>query len=139
MTKATESATDRGDLLGGVGLEAIEGGSLSIATFDDDLAAVLTGLERGQAVWFAPDAGDLAGQIFLIVDGNGEAAKVGRIEGLLDPGKPGKARYRTVGRDGKRARLRVVDADSPRFAADFKASFAANVKRARQENRALDD
>lgn len=66
-------------------------------------------------------------------------AKVVRVEGPLDPGKPGKVKYRTVERDGKRVRLRVVDADSPRFAADFRASFAANVKRARQENRALDD
>lgn len=51
---------------------AIEGGALSHATFNDDLAAVLGGLGAGQAVWFAPDAGDLAGQVFLIVDGNGQ-------------------------------------------------------------------
>jgi hypothetical protein len=64
--------------------------------------------------------------------------KVVRVDGPLDPGKPGKARYRTVERDGEQVRLRVVNADSPRFAADFQASFAANVKRARRENRALD-
>ena len=31
------------------------------------------GLGAGQAVWFAPDAGDLAGTIFLVVDANGIA------------------------------------------------------------------
>jgi hypothetical protein len=60
------------------------------------------------------------------------------VEGPIDPGKPGKPKYRTVERNGTRVRLRVVDADSPRFAADFTASFAANVRRARDENRALD-
>lgn len=65
--------------------------------------------------------------------------KVVLVEGPLDPGKPGKAKYRTAERDGKRVRLRVVDADSPRFTADFHASFAASVRRARTENRTLDD
>ena len=64
--------------------------------------------------------------------------KVVVVEGPLDTGKPSKPKYRTVERDGTRVRLRVVDADSPRFAADFQASFAANVRRARAENRALD-
>lgn len=48
-------------------------GALSTASFNADLGAVLGGLGAGQAVWFAPDAGDLAGKIFLIVDGNGVA------------------------------------------------------------------
>lgn len=65
--------------------------------------------------------------------------KVVVVDGPLDPGKPGKPKYRTVERDGKRVRLRVVDADSPRFTADFHASFAANVRRARRENRALEN
>lgn len=60
------------------------------------------------------------------------------VDGPLDPGKPTKAKYRTVERNGTRVRLRVVDADSPRFTADFHASFAANVRRARRENRALE-
>jgi len=64
--------------------------------------------------------------------------KVVQVEGPLDPGKPSKVKYRTVERDGMRVRLRVVDADGPNFAADFQASFAANVRRARGENRALD-
>jgi Ca2+-binding RTX toxin-like protein len=48
-------------------------GSLSTATIDGDLSAVMTGLGAHQAAWFAPDAGDLAGKIFLIVDANGIA------------------------------------------------------------------
>ena len=67
-----DPAADRIDLPGAVAGfgDTIEGGSLSTATFNDDLAAVLAGLGAAQAVWFAPDSGDLAGQIFLIVDGN---------------------------------------------------------------------
>lgn len=53
-------------------------------------------------------------------------------------GKPSKAKFRTARRDGKSVRLRVIDADSPTFAADFLASFAANVRRARIENREAD-
>ena len=54
---------------------AIEGGALSAVTFDDDLAAALgaDGLGAGQAVLFAPDDGDLAGTLLMIVDANGEA------------------------------------------------------------------
>ena len=52
---------------------AIGSGALSTASFDGDLAAALGGgLGAGRAVFFAPDSGDLAGTIFLIVDGNGE-------------------------------------------------------------------
>lgn len=70
-----DPAADRIDLPGAVSGfgAAIEGGALSTATFNDDLAAVLGGLAPSQAVWFAPDQGDLAGRIFLIVDGNGQA------------------------------------------------------------------
>lgn len=69
-----DPAADRIDLPGAVSgfADAIEGGALSTATFNEDLAAALGGLAPSQAVWFAPDAGDLAGQIFLIVDGNGQ-------------------------------------------------------------------
>ncbi len=65
--------------------------------------------------------------------------KVIEVDGALDLGKPGKPRFRTVQKEGKRLRLRVIDADSPSFAADFQASFAANVRRARRENRAADE
>lgn len=67
-----------------------------------------------------------------------QARKVTVVEGPLDPGKPSKPRYRTAEREGKRVRLRVVDADSPTFAADFQASFAANVRRVRHENRMVE-
>lgn len=70
-----DAGSDKIDLLGTVtGFHApVESGTLSLATFDADLAAVLGGLGASQAAWFAPDAGDLAGQIFLIVDANGVA------------------------------------------------------------------
>jgi hypothetical protein len=61
------------------------------------------------------------------------------VEGPLDPGRPTKPKFRMVERDGTRIRLRVVDADSPHFTADLHASFAASVRRARRENRALGD
>lgn len=65
--------------------------------------------------------------------------RVIEVVGPLDVGKPGKPKFRTAKKDGKRVRLRVIDADSPSFAADFQASFAANVRRARSENRALEE
>lgn len=68
-------ATDHIDLPGAVtGFGAtIVGGALSLGSFNGDLGAVLGGLAPSQAVWFAPDSGDLAGQIFLVVDANGQA------------------------------------------------------------------
>jgi hypothetical protein len=70
-----DPAADRIDLPGSVSgfAAAVTGGSLSDATFNVDLTAALGGLGAHQAAWFAPDAGDLAGQIFLVVDGNGVA------------------------------------------------------------------
>ena len=38
-----------------------------------DLAAALAGLGAGRAALYAPDAGDLAGTVFLVVDANGVA------------------------------------------------------------------
>jgi Ca2+-binding RTX toxin-like protein len=69
------AGTDHIDLPGTVsGFAATVGsGTLSTASFDGDLGAALAGLGAGQAVWFAPDAGDLAGTIFLVVDANGTA------------------------------------------------------------------
>jgi Ca2+-binding RTX toxin-like protein len=52
---------------------AIAGGSLSEGSFDADLGAALAGLGAGRAVLYAPDAGDLAGTVFLVVDANGVA------------------------------------------------------------------
>lgn len=71
--------------------------------------------------------------------GMAKQPRIVTVDGTLKPGKPSKPRYRTAERDGERVRLRVVDADSPTFAADFQASFAANVRRARLENRAVSD
>jgi hypothetical protein len=51
---------------------AIETGSLSEASFDEDLGAALGGLGAGRAIFFRPDSGNLAGVIFLVVDANGE-------------------------------------------------------------------
>lgn len=67
--------TDHIDLPGTVsGFAApIGSGALSTASFDADLGAALAGLGASQAVWFAPDSGDLAGTIFLIADANGIA------------------------------------------------------------------
>jgi hypothetical protein len=67
---------DRIDLVGAVvgGVDAaVEVGPLSTATFDEDLAASVdaTRLAAGHAVLFAPDAGELAGHDFLVIDMNG--------------------------------------------------------------------
>ncbi len=63
--------------------------------------------------------------------------KIIESKGRINPGKPGKPKYRVVMRDGRRVQLRIVDADSPSFTADLISSFAANVRRARTENQAL--
>ena len=52
--------------------------------------------------------------------------------------KSGKPRYRTAVSDGQSMRVRVVNADSPTFGADFESAFRANVRRVRKENRLLD-
>jgi hypothetical protein len=68
-------AQDKIDLPGTVtGFDtAIQNGSLSAGSFNADLGAALAGLGAGHAVVYAPNAGDLAGKIFLVVDGNGVA------------------------------------------------------------------
>jgi hypothetical protein len=63
--------------------------------------------------------------------------KVDIIDGPLDAGAPAKPRYRTVRSGEKTMKVRIVDADSPTFAADFGAAFSENVRRARRNNRAL--
>ena len=70
-----DPAHDRIDLPGTVtGFDAaIQSGTLSTGSFSADLGAALSGLGAGHAVVYAPDAGDLAGKVFLIVDGNGVA------------------------------------------------------------------
>ena len=70
-----DAASDKIDLEVGVtGFDtAIQSGTLSDGSFSADLGAALTGLGVGHAVFYAPDAGDLSGQRFLIVDANGIA------------------------------------------------------------------
>ncbi|HEY0112623.1 MAG TPA: bluetail domain-containing putative surface protein, partial [Allosphingosinicella sp.] len=54
--------------------EVKNGGTLNSASFDADLAAAMGGtLDPSEAVLFTPNAGDLAGKLFLIVDENGTA------------------------------------------------------------------
>jgi len=70
-----DPAADRIDLpvtVTGFG-PAVTSGTLSAATASADLAAALAGLGAGHAVAFTPDAGNLAGAVFLVVDGNGVA------------------------------------------------------------------
>ena len=68
---------DKIDVWFGVtGVDATIGhGSLSLATFDSDLAAAVgaANLAANHAVVFTPDAGGLAGDTFLIIDANGIA------------------------------------------------------------------
>jgi hypothetical protein len=68
-------AQDKIDLPGTVtGFDtAIQSGALSTGSFSADLGAALAGLGAGHAVVYAPNAGDLAGKIFLVVDANGVA------------------------------------------------------------------
>jgi hypothetical protein len=68
--------SDKIDLPGSVTAmdAAIGQGALSTASFDSDLSAALSGkLGAGHAAFFTADSGDLAGQTFLVVDGNGQA------------------------------------------------------------------
>jgi Ca2+-binding RTX toxin-like protein len=55
------------------GTDTVGNGALSHATFADDLKAAMAGnLLAAQAVLFTPDAGDLTGEVFLIVDADGK-------------------------------------------------------------------
>ncbi|MBX9797725.1 MAG: M10 family metallopeptidase C-terminal domain-containing protein [Sphingomonas sp.] len=71
------SGIDKIDLPGvvsGIGA-TVATGALSTASFDADLAGLLGGTQLGAntALLFRPDAGTLAGNTFLVVDGNGVA------------------------------------------------------------------
>ena len=74
-TLSFDADEDRFSLLFGPSAIAptVHGGALSTATFDTDLAAAIGAgeLPAGEAVRFKPTSGDLAGRLFLIVDGNG--------------------------------------------------------------------
>lgn len=64
-------------------------------------------------------------------------AKITLVKGPIDPGKAGKARYRTSYKDGKAVRIRVIDAESPNFTAEFLSAFRSSVRKARKENKSL--
>lgn len=52
---------------------ALTAGTLSENSFTHDLASALGGLGANHAALYRPDSGDLAGTVFLVVDGNGVA------------------------------------------------------------------
>ncbi len=52
-------------------------------------------------------------------------------------GKRAKPRYRKAFDGERHVRVRVVDADSPTFGADFESAFRANVRRIRADNRRI--
>lgn len=62
-----------------------------------------------------------------------------KVSGPIDPGKGGKPQFRTLIKDGKHVRVRVIDANGADFAAQFLSSFRSNVRKARKENRSLAD
>ena len=59
--------------VGVTGIDPSASGSLSTATFDSDLAAILTGPQyvAGHAVLVTASGGDLSGDQFLVIDANG--------------------------------------------------------------------
>lgn len=62
-----------------------------------------------------------------------------KVIGPIDPGKSGKAQFRTVIKNGTRVKVRIIDANSADFAGQFLSSFRSNVRKARKENRTLVD
>lgn len=72
----------------------VTAGSLSKATFDSDLTAALAGhLTKNHAILFQPDAGNLKGDLFLVVDCNSVAGYqsgqdiVIRLDSPVNPGQ----------------------------------------------------
>ncbi len=64
--------------------------------------------------------------------------KVNIVDGPLCDGTPARAKYRLARSDNGDVRVRIVDADSPTFGADFCAAFAENVRRVRRDNKAVE-
>ncbi|HEY2068032.1 MAG TPA: calcium-binding protein [Rhizomicrobium sp.] len=66
----------------------VSGGALSTATFDTDLAAAVNAaaMPVGDAVFFEPTSGTLAGHTFLIVDANGVAGYQAGADYVIDFG-----------------------------------------------------
>lgn len=76
--------------LGGGSVAAVDAevttGSISLATFDADLAANIGAgqLAAGDAVLFLPDDGDLIGHVYLVVDANGQAGYQAGADYVVD-------------------------------------------------------
>lgn len=67
----------------------IEGGQLrSGPNFDQDLADAVGALHKHCAVLFAPDSGNQAGHIFLIIDANGEAGYQAKQDYVIELVQP---------------------------------------------------
>lgn len=60
------------------------------------------------------------------------------VQGPLPLGNASRAKYRVAQGAGDAFKVRVIDADSPTFTADFTAAFKANVRRVRRENPKLE-
>lgn len=58
------------------------------------------------------------------------------VEGPIKSGKrPSRPKFRTAKSGEITVRVRIIDADSPTFGAEFQDAFAANVRRARKANK----
>jgi serralysin len=78
-------AEDKIDLPGSVsGIATDATGSLSISTFDADLAAALGSFPARSAVLFTPDGGNLAGRHFLVVDVDGDGVYQANADFILE-------------------------------------------------------
>ncbi|MBV8686913.1 MAG: hypothetical protein JOZ90_06955 [Alphaproteobacteria bacterium] len=84
---AFEAGADRIDLPGTVAAwnGVVVGGALDAASLDAGLAAAVDGtLEAHGALLFRPDAGDLAGHVFLVVDADGDGAYAAGADYLIE-------------------------------------------------------
>jgi hypothetical protein len=93
MSAGYDWRADRIDAPGGIrAFDQSGSGSLSLASFDADLAAGLSGLlGAGGAVLFTATAGSLAGHVFAVVDADGVAgyqAGADLVIALIDPVLP---------------------------------------------------
>ncbi|HKX78885.1 MAG TPA: hypothetical protein VJM34_10240, partial [Novosphingobium sp.] len=61
------------------------------------------------------------------------------VIGSISQAKPKKVTYRRTTKDGRVVQMRVLDTDSPDFTAQLTDAFRSNVRRARAENRQLQD
>ena len=62
-----------------------------------------------------------------------------RIDGKLVSPKKGKGKYRSITTPEGPRKVRILRTETGEFASEFTSAFRNNVKRAREENRALAD